>query len=279
MMNYSLYKISDALSIPFSKDDYSKFKFGDDIIAEKFGKQLAEGYIDNFLKNKEIINDIIVFSSPYDFIPTASYYLKHYFIYYLNLWLIENNKNVVSESKIFRTTTYKEDYGALSASERLKLIENDSFYIDKEFIKNKFLIFLDDIKITGSHELMINKMIMEFKLDNNYSMIYFSELINKDVNPNIENFLNYHYVESLEEINEIINSSRFVFNTRVVKFILSRSSIEFNEFLSQKNVFFKNQLLSFSIGNKYHLMDVYANNINELKKQIIIINKQKEYGY
>ncbi len=278
MIHYSLHKISDVSSIPFSKDEYSKFKFGDDLIAEKFGKQLAEGYIENYLQNSDINNDIIVFSSPYDFIPTASYYLKQYFIYYLNLWLIENNKNVVCELKIFRTTTYKEDYGALSASERLKLIGNDSFYIDKEFIKNKFLIFIDDIKITGSHEFMIKKMINEFNLENKYSMLYFSELVNKEINPNIENFLNYHYVASLADINEIINTSRFVFNTRVVKFILSSSGDDFNAFLSEKENHFKNQLLNFSIGNKYHLMDAYSSNLNKLKNTLI--NKQKvEYGY
>jgi hypothetical protein len=278
MIQYSLYKIFDASLIPFSKDEYSKFKFGDDLIAEKFGQQLAEGYIENYLENRDINNDIIVFSSPYDFIPTASYYLKQYFIYYLNLWLIENNKNVVCESKIFRTTTYKEDYGALSAAERLELIGNDSFYIDKEFIKNKFLIFIDDIKITGSHEFMIKKMINEFNLENKYSMIYFSELINKEINPNVENFLNYHYVESLKEINEIISSSRFVFNTRVVKFILNSPSDDFNTFLSEKDLHFKNQLLNLSIGNKYHLMDAYSLNLNKLKNTLI--NKQKlEYGY
>lgn len=278
MIHYSLHKISDVASIPFSEDEYSKFKFGDDVMAEKFGQQLAEGYIKNYLEKNEVKNDIIVFSSPYDFIPTASYYLKNYFIYYLNLWLIENNKNVVFESKIYRTTTYKEDYGALSASERLKLIGNDSFYIDKEFIKNKDLIFIDDIKITGSHEFMIKKMINEFNLENNYSIIYFSELINININPNIENFLNYHYVESLEEINDIIINSRFVFNTRVVKFILSSPIDHFNRFLSEKENHFKNQLLNFSIGNKYHLMDAYSTNLNELKN--ILLTKQKaEYGY
>jgi hypothetical protein len=278
MIQYSLHKINDVASIPFSEDEYSKFKFGDDAMAEKFGQQLAEGYIKNYLEKNEVKNDIIVFSSPYDFIPTASYYLKNYFIYYLNLWLIENNKNVVCESKIFRTTTYKEDYGALSASERLKLIGNDSFYIDKEFIKNKDLIFIDDIKITGSHEFMIKKMIDKFNLENKYSMIYFSELINSNINPNIENFLNYHYVESLEEINDIIFNSRFVFNTRVVKFILSSPIDHFNRFLSEKENHFKNQLLNFSIGNKYHLMDAYSTNLNELKN--ILLTKQKtEYGY
>lgn len=278
MIHYSLHKINDVASIPFSEDEYSKFKFGDELLAEKFGQQLAEGYIENYLEMNEINNDIIVFSSPYDFIPTASYYLKQYFIYYLNLWLIENNKNVVCESKIFRTTTYKEDYGALSASERLKLIGNDSFYIDKEFIKNKFLIFIDDIRITGSHEFMIKKMIHEFNLDNKYSMLYFAELTNIEINPNIENYLNYHYVQSLNEINDIIDHSRFVFNTRVVKFILSSPPDDFIAFLSEKENHFKNQLLNFSIGNKYHLMDAYSLNLNELKN--ILIKKQKvEYGY
>jgi hypothetical protein len=67
--------------------------------------------------------------------------------------------------RCIRTITYKEDYGELDAEQRLlKLIGNDSFHIDKMFLKGKTLVFLDDIRITGGHERMIMKMIDEYEL-------------------------------------------------------------------------------------------------------------------
>jgi hypothetical protein len=278
MIHYSLHKIDDVSTIPFSENEYSKFKFGDESIAEKFGIELATGFIENIFSTIEIPEDIVVFSSPYDFIPTASYYMKQYFVYHLNLWLVKNEKNVLVESKIYRTTTYKEDYGALSAEDRLKLIGNDSFYIDKNFIEGKFLIFIDDIKITGSHEYMIRKMISEFDLKNEFAMIYFSELVNKNIDPQIENYLNYHYVNSLREIDEIIATGRFAFNTRVVKYILNSNQKDFSNFISTKTEQFKKQLINFAIGNKYHLMSAYKFNYEELMNNVY--NNQKiEYGY
>jgi PRTase ComF-like len=106
-------------------------------------------------------------------------------VYELNKFLAENNAPVVQETKIHRTITYKEDYGALDAEKRMKLIGNDKFHIDKNFLTNKTLIFLDDIRITGSHERMITKMIDEHQLDNDVHMLYFAQLMDMTIPPNI----------------------------------------------------------------------------------------------
>ena len=64
--------------------------------------------------------------------------------------------------KINRTTTYSVDYGELSAKERLKLISNDIFKINENFNGDEILIFIDDIKITGSHEFVIKRMLKKY---------------------------------------------------------------------------------------------------------------------
>ncbi|RZL20198.1 MAG: hypothetical protein EOO89_01030, partial [Pedobacter sp.] len=218
---YSLYKIDNGLEFGFNPDDYSRFKFGDNQVAKTFGKSLADGFIKDFLEDSAISDQIVVISSPYCFIPTATFAMKNYFVNQLNHWLAEHNKLVVQEAKIHRTITYKEDYGALSAEERLKLIGNDSFHIDKDFLKDKVLFFLDDIKITGSHEKMILKMVREYGLTNNIFMLYFAELINDDIHPNIENYLNYHQIKDVSDLDDVVKSGNFCFNTRIVKYILN----------------------------------------------------------
>ena len=155
---YSLYKINSGTSFGFDAASYSRFKFGDDAVAKTFGTELALSFIKDRLAREHIEQQIVVISSPYSFIPTATFAMKNYFVFQLNRWLADNHLPVVQDAKVHRTVTYKEDYGELNAEQRMNLIGNDSFHIDASFLKDKTLIFLDDIKITGSHERMILKM-------------------------------------------------------------------------------------------------------------------------
>lgn len=275
-INYSLYKIDNSEAFDFSAFEYSCFKYGDDIIAEKFGNALANGFIRNFLANRNDNKQIVVISSPYSFIPTATFAMKNYFVFTLNRWLSENNLPVVQETKVHRTITYKEDYGELSAADRMKLIGNDSFHIDSNFLIGKVLIFLDDIKITGSHERMITKMLHNNNLRNDTYLLYFAELVNYDINPNIENYLNYFAVKSIFDLDKIINAERFTINTRIVKFILNSSETTFQIFIQNQSITFLNRLYDMAIGNGYHTIDAYAQNLKQLKENLINKNKLEE---
>ncbi|MGY4384264.1 hypothetical protein ACVWYN_001290 [Pedobacter sp. UYP24] len=266
---YSLHKIDNPNNFGFDADDYSRFKFGDDLVAKSFGKDLANGFIKDFMEDSNLNEQIVVISSPYCFIPTATFAMKNYFVYQLNHWLAENNRLVVQEAKIHRTITYKEDYGELNAEDRLKLIGNDSFHIDKDFLKDKVLFFLDDIKITGSHEKMILKMAKEYGLKNNIFMLYFAELVNSEIHPKIENFLNYHCIKSVFDLDAVIESGNFCFNTRIVKYILNCDFNSFKIFLGRQNDEFAQDLYNLSLGNSYHLIESYNENFDFLKNYII----------
>ena len=265
---YSLHKIQSADNFGFSPTKYSKFKYGDDSIAKEFGTALAEGFIENYLIKNPILEQIVVISSPYAFIPTATFCMKNYFVFRINKWLAENNLSVVQETKVTRSITYKEDYGALDEAQRLSLIGNDTFHIDKEFLKNKVLIFLDDIRITGSHERMITKMLKEYGLENETHLLYFAELINRSIHPNIENFLNYYHVKSIFDLEDIIKNEGFSINTRIVKYILNSEPNSFQIFLQNHSDSFLELLYNMAIGNSYHTIEAYQENLNLLKAQI-----------
>jgi PRTase ComF-like len=263
--SYSLHQIDNPVDFTFSPIAYSRFKFGDDFVAESFGSTLAKGFIEQHLSTLTTTSQIVVISSPFAFIPTATFAMKNYFVFELNKWLAENGCPVVQEAKIHRTITYKEDYGELDAIERLKLIGNDSFHIDKSFLTNKTLIFLDDIKITGSHERMITKMITAFGLTNDVYLLYFAELINKTIHPNIENYLNYYFVKSIDDLCTIIKNGRFAINTRIVKYILNTPLVEFDSFIQNRNGDFRNLLYNMALGNSYHTIEAYSHNMELLK--------------
>ena len=270
---YSLHKIYTSTGFNFDAGAYSRFKFGDDQQASIFGSDLADGFIYEVLLKQTISQQIVVISSPYAFIPTATFAMKNYFVFKLNRWLAEHHLPVVQETKVHRTVTYKEDYGELNAEQRMNLIGNDSFHIDAEFLKGKTLVFLDDIKITGSHERMIAKMIKQYSLHNDIYMLYFAELANPDIPPNIENYLNYHEVKSIFDLNGIINSGHFCINTRVVKYILKYNHNSFCIFLQDKSTKFITELYNMALGNSYHTMDSYTLNLNYIKHYLFANNQ------
>jgi hypothetical protein len=277
MLNtYALHHIHNTGNFGFCPDDYSRFKFGDEAVAKSFGTDLANGFIEK-LRVKPIQQQIVVISSPYSFIPTATFAMKNYFVYQLNQWLAEHGFLVVQEAKVHRTITYKEDYGELNAEERINLISKDSFHIDKAFIAGKTLLFLDDIKITGSHERMILKMIKEYDLQNDIQMLYFAELVNKDVHPKFENHLNYHCVKSVFDLDPIINSNHFCINTRLVKYLLNYEHNGFRVFLQNQTDAFITHLYNMALGNSYHLMDGYSLNLNYIK-HYLNTKKQLQHG-
>lgn len=258
---YSLHKITDTSNFGFCPDDYSRFKFGDDEVAERFGIGLAEGFIKAHLENGPV-PQLVVVSSPYSFIPTATFAMKNHFVFRLNRWLAAHGYPVLQETKVHRTITYKEDYGELDAAQRLKLIGNDSFHIDKAFLEGKKILFLDDIRITGGHEKMILKMVDTYDLQNDIYLLYYAELQNKNIHPNIENYLNYHFVKSIFHLEKIIQQEQFFINTRLVKYILNYDYESFCIFLQNQSDKFINLLYNMALGNGYHTIEAYQKNLN-----------------
>lgn len=276
---YSLHSITSTESFGFSADDYSRFKFGDGAVSKEFGTALADGFIMERLAVNPVRQQIVVLSSPYSFIPTATFAMKDWFVYHLNHWLARHGFPVVQEAKVHRTITYKEDYGELDAEQRMKLIGNDHFHIDKDFLVGKTLVFLDDIRITGSHERMIMKMVGEYGLTNDIYMLYFAELVNKSIHPNVENHLNYYHVKSIFHLEDIINGGDFRINTRIVKYILNYDFDSFCIFIKKQNNTFAEQLYNMALGNGYHTIDAYAQNLTFIKKRLLLDNyKLIAYG-
>ena len=255
--SYSLHKIINENQCPFDANEYSWFKFGDKQYAEKFAVELFEGFIE---KHSDLLlskKEIIILPSPYLSIPTASNFLCFYFKKCLNSFLFKNNKKASVESKIYRNQTYVTDYGNLSFDERVKLIANDTYYIDRNFINDKLCIFVDDIKITGSHEHTVNKILDQYNVNGDFVFVYFAELMNKDIHPKIENYYNYFAVKSVNDIVEVVNRTKFQYNTRIIKFILNLDEEQFSFLINNISIEKRNVLFHLAICYNYYLIIGY----------------------
>jgi hypothetical protein len=249
-------------------EEYSKFKHGAENFAQQYGYALADSFIANCFSAHYNGEPIVILSSAYSHIPTASFYMKNYFLDKLNCYLFDEKYPVAEEAKIYRTVSYRDDYGEMSAEQRYNLIKGDKFYVDEAFLKGKLLIFIDDIKITGTHERVMINMLNQYALSNTCYMLYFAELMDKSIPPNIENMLNYAYVKSLEDIDSIIKNEQFRFNTRVVKLILNSQDHLFDSFIEKQNIQFIRNLYYKAIGNEYFKFSKYLRNLNQLRRII-----------
>lgn len=263
--SYSLHKIIDEDQCPFEATEYSWFKFGDKQFAEQFATELFNGFIAEFGDLLLSKDEIVILPSPYLSIPTASNFLCYYFKKSLNSFLFKNNKKASIESKIYRNQTYVTDYGNLSFDDRVKLIANDTYYIDRNFINDKLCIFVDDIKITGSHEHTVNKILDQYNVNGDFVFVYFAELVNKSIHPKIENHYNYYAVKGVNEIVEVINRANFQYNTRIIKFILNLDEAQFRFLTNNISIEKRNDLFHLAISNNYHQILEYQNNINSIK--------------
>jgi hypothetical protein len=263
---YSLHKIEFENNCPFDASAYSRFKFGDTLIAQNFGKELFDGFIK---ENKELIlsqNEIVLLPSPYFSIPTASDFLCEYFKKHLNYFLFQNGKKSCVSAKIHRNQTYIQDYGNMSYEERVKLISGDTYYIDRTFIEGKFCLLIDDIKITGSHEVTVNRILEQYNVKGDFFFLYYAELINKEIHPSIENHYNYFSIKSITDIIALMQSEYFAFNTRIVKYILNLKIEDFKAVLSSLSIEKQKELFEWAISNNYHQILEYQNSISILDK-------------
>jgi hypothetical protein len=262
---FSAFQVTDSRNFEFPAEKYSKFKFGSTLIAQEFGYTLADRFIDQLFKFCYEGRPIVVFPSAFSHIPTASYFMSVHFIDKLNEFLYKNGYSPVEMGKIHRSVTYREDYGDMSAEERYDLIKGDKFHIDEVHLKNKILIFIDDIKITGTHERIIIKMLDDFDIHNHCYMLYFAELNDPTISPKTENYLNHFFVKELSDLQPIIDSSDFSFNTRIIKYILNSKKEKCLHFLQKQNNSFLKGLYFNALGNEYYKFQEYLGNLKTIE--------------
>lgn len=260
----------------FQPQEYSRFKYGSKSVARRFGRELAERFVHSasfpdllpLLANPR---GVVIYAAPYNFVPTATFALKDYFIARYNELVIPRyGLAPLQECKIFRRYSYHSDYGAMSKAERDQAISGDDFYIDTEFAADKTLLFLDDIRVTGSHEERICQLLRRTGLvEQPHLFLYFAQVNEAErCDPRVENFLNYAAVQNLLSIDNIIKNDEFLFNTRVIKYILCANPVQFETFIQYQSKTFRHTLLHYAYGNSYHQQPAFERAIQVLTKLV-----------
>lgn len=268
ILTLAVHTMDNRENVPFDKDAYSRFKYGSKSVARKFGKEIGSQLADKLLPTLKPTDQIVIAPSPYMFIPTAAFALKDYVISYLNRVLIKAGMKVMQETKVYRQTGYTSEYGSMTASERKSVIGSENFHTDKEFLKDKIVLFLDDIKITGAHQERMEEMICRLKLSQYYKQavfVYYASLNDPTSDPTIEDHLNFYSMKSLLDLDKIIKNDEFIFNTRNVKYILNSPHVDCVNFLEYQTERFRQSLFHEAVGNSYHLEPNFSMNFKYLE--------------
>lgn len=266
---FSAFKFDKLENLQFDIRDYSKLKYGSKRVARDFGTELAIRFMcsSEFLSLVSYIKDknIVVSSAPSKSIDVASGAIKDYFIAKFNpIW--SESFNAVQDLKIYRGHSYNDDYGSMDEKQRDAAINSDDFHVDAQFIKDKVLFLIDDIYITGAHERRMESLIRSTGFEGIIVFIYYAEYIGKG-NPNIENELNFAFIKDIKNIDYIIKNDEFIFNTRVVKYILKQNFESFSNFIDYQSDSFCSSLMKHLTGNEYHKLDEFKENYIYLKSR------------
>lgn len=257
----------DEQSMPFSPTDYSLLKFGDDEIARKFGYDLADGFFQSHA-DQLLSRHSVVIPSPYNYVENAATVMTRYFTQRLNHLLVNAQGEHVDYSIIHRKVSYTNDYGFMSAEQRKELIGNDRFYLNEGFYRDRNLIFIDDIRITGAHEDRLRGIVDNLDLGEAVPMYLYYARLTGPCRPEIEAGLNFSTIQTIDDYIALSEKPNHHIIVRPIKYLLSRPLCEFIRFVKETPI---DKLISIyygCLGEGYYRIPDYQVNFQYLKKMI-----------
>lgn len=227
---FAAHTFTNLETAPFNINEYSRLKFGCGKAARAMGYELAEEYF-NTHTDDLIANRVLVFPSPYNHVKNAASIMTEHFIDKLNELLVNACGRHVESSIIHRKVSYTSDYGFLSKAKRKGLIDGDSFYLNREFLEDKLLVFIDDVKITGTHEDKLVEVLAANKIENYSHFLYYAQYNGNS--PKIESELNFAYMKDINTYLEMCSKSDHHVIIRPIKYVLGQKPDEAVKIISQ----------------------------------------------
>jgi len=250
----------------FDPKEYSCLKFGNVRVAKKLGHELADMMFE-LNSNLLLANQCLVIPSPYNFVRNAATLMALHFIDRLNELLVEANGRHAEFMTIQRKVSYVNDYGFLPKDQRKALISNDRFFFNREYVKGKLLIFIDDCKITGTHQEKLEDILEERDLKNDVIFGYYAQYSGD--NPDIEARINFAGITGLSSYLDMLIGGDCEIIVRPIKFLLSRETGEFEDACTRLYAAEPDRLVELyrlAINEGYYRIPKYQQNLATLKR-------------
>lgn len=262
----SVHRFANVENAPFTARDYSRLKFGSDKVAQAFGHALADDF---FSKHADTLlaRPAVVIPSPYSYVRNAATVMTGHFLNRLNEHLVHANGQHVEYDTIRRAISYVSDYGFLSHAKRKALIGKDSFYLNKGFWRDKTLIFVDDVRITGAHEDRLKQVLAVEEVRNEAFFLYYGDYTGNQ--PSIEAELNFAAVASLADYRAIEKEAGHHLIVRPIKYLLGKTTRdEFLDYLKTTPTARLWKLYHSALGEGYTQIPQFTRHLRLLTKHL-----------
>lgn len=265
--SFAAHTFSGLDTLPFKAEDYSRLKFGCDDVARKFGHELAEKFF--AAHTAELLaNRCVVIPSPYNHVKNAASVMTEHFVNRINHLLVRASGEHVETSIIHRKVSYTNDYGFLGKEQRRSLIDNDHFFMNRDFLKGKTLIFIDDVRITGTHEEKLVEILNREKLENDSFFLYYGDYAHRGVGCDIEGAINFAAVATIDDYVEMAKNPRHHLIVRPIKFLLKQDEKDFRRALAQMPIEFMIKVYEGCLGEGYYRIPEYQSNFGRIAEAV-----------
>ena len=243
----------------FNPLDYSRLKFGSDLVARQFGHAMADAF---FAKHRRMLitDRCVVIPSAFNVVPIAASILAEHFMNRLNDLLTRDGHRMVEFTTMHRTMSYIADYSFLPKDQREALLQADKLFINRDFIQDKVLLFVDDVTITGTHERKIDAFLKDQGLINPHIFCYYAKYNGERAD--IEAALNLSGISTPEEYLDLIQEPN---HRLVVRFLLDIPEADLKAVLDRLTFDFADRLYHACLAKEYDKQDGYRDKFKMLR--------------
>lgn len=258
---FAAHTFTSLEDLPFERSLYSCMKFGCDESAKQMGYDLANQF---FIAHIEAVmtGQLMIICSPYFYIPNAASVMTRHFMDRLNHISSQAGGNTASISVARRRISYVRDYGFLSEEMRRAQSAGDQIYFNKEFIDGKTLVFVDDVKITGTHEDKIVSSMRDSHLNNDVFFLYFAKYMGD--RPTIEAELNFGAINNIDDYIALANQPNHRVIVRPIKYLLGQKEDVFKASLPKIPTNILLDIYGGALGEGYATVPDYSKNVQTL---------------
>ncbi len=205
----------------YDASKYSRFKYGDAELAERYATGLVERLsgLDGLLMQSRHFS--VITTAPFKYIPTASFELAKRIRRHLRVALCTTREDPINIVPLYMRNVDSDNYSARSQLERKKILDHAGLYVDSRSIRGRNVLLVDDAIVSGTAEqeaisvltvagasFIIGAYVIEVEQDYGRNT------------PEIEDQLNHAFVKDLDSLLEVFQTAPIKLNIRTIKFVL-----------------------------------------------------------
>lgn len=263
---FALHTISakEEVKFPFSIRDYQRYVFGDDKLANQFGRDLAKAFIAGYPTNgntqgtKDSSSNEIAVAVLSGYAPAATYNLRDHFTAYLNRHSIACGGRPVRKIDIFAIA----DGCAVRRDPQTICV--DAHHVDAVHLGERMLIILGDIRMREDQENSIRESLRALNIKNKVVFVYLAVFEQLTKTAALSSALSSVVGLSLKDVDNIGQSAHFKMTEAFARYVLGRDYSEFCRFLRGQDDYFARLLLDYAIGGGYYEDELYEQNVKFL---------------